>query len=258
MDTKQLMAQEDSLVQLLNQILQMATEYGAVVRVMGALAIRVHCPQFKYIEYKLGRQLTDIDLVVDGRHHRQLEKIAAQLGWSENRMVRVYTAGRRLLFIAPDGMHFDIFFDRLTMCHEIKLKERLEIDYPTISLVDLLLAKMQIVQINEKDLIDTMVLLLEHNIGDTSEETIDVKYLRSLCAADWGLWRTVTMNLEKVKSYLSSLSELSEQERQNGEAKVARLLQEIEAEPKSFKWRMRAKVGDKKKWYRDVEELLRG
>ncbi|GAI23091.1 unnamed protein product, partial [marine sediment metagenome] len=69
--------------------------------------------------------------------------------------------------------------------------------------------------------------------------------------------RTVTMNLEKVKNYLSSVPELPEQERQNGEAKVARLLQEIEGEPKSLKWRMRARVGDKKKWYRDVEEIIR-
>jgi len=257
MDTEQLVAQENKLTQLLNQILQMATEYGAVVRVLGALAFRVHCPQFKYIEYKLGRQLTDIDLVANSRHHHQLEKMFTQLGWSENKMVKVFTAGKRLLFIAPDGMHFDIFFDRIDMCHEINLKGRLEIDYPTISLVDLLLEKMQIVQINEKDLIDTMVLLLEHDIGDTSEETIDVRHLRSLCASDWGLWRTVTMNLEKVKTYLSSVPELSEQERQNGEAKVARLLQEIEGEPKSLKWRMRAKVGDKKKWYRDVEEIIR-
>ena len=116
---------------------------------------------------------------------------------------------------------------------------------------------MQIVRINEKDLIDTMILLLEHNIGNTSQETIDVRYLRSLCASDWGLWRTVTMNLEKLRSYLSSVPELSEQERQNGETKVARLLQEIEAAPKSFKWRMRAKLGDKRKWYRDVDELIR-
>ena len=257
MDIEQLVAQENKLTQLLNQILQLATAYGAVVRVVGALAVRVHCPQFKHIEYKLGRQLTDIDLVANSRHCRQLEKISTQLGWSESRMVRVYTAGKRLLFIAPDGMHFDIFFDRINMCHEINLKGRLEIDYPTISLVDLLLEKMQIVQINEKDLIDTMVLLLEHDIGDTSDETIDVKYLRSLCAADWGLWRTATMNLEKVKNYLSFVPELSEQERQNGGAKVARLLQEIEGEPKSLKWRMRAKVGDKKKWYQDVEELSR-
>lgn len=257
MDTEQLIAQEDSLVQRLNQILQMATEYGATVRVMGALAIRIHCPQFKYIEYKLGRELTDIDLVAKSRDQRQLGKMFTQLGWSESRAIRMFTAGKRWLFTAPDGMHLDIFFDRLIMCHEINLKGRLEIDYPTISLVDLLLGKMQIVHINEKDLIDTMVLLLEHDIGDTSKETIDVRYLCSLCASDWGLWRTVTMNLEKLKSYLSSVPKLSPPERQNGEAKVTTLLQKIEAEPKSLKWRMRAKVGEKKKWYRDVDELIR-
>ncbi|GAI07952.1 unnamed protein product, partial [marine sediment metagenome] len=72
MDIEQLIAQEDSLVQRMNQILQMATEYDAIVRVMGALAFRIHCPQFKYIEYKLGRELTDIDLVANSRHQRQL------------------------------------------------------------------------------------------------------------------------------------------------------------------------------------------
>lgn len=257
MDTKQFINKENELVQLLNQILEKATEYKAVVRVIGALAVRIHCPQFKYIEYKLGRNLTDIDLVASSQTQHQLEKIFTQLEWSEKIGVKIYTGGKRLLYIAPDGMHLDVFFDELNMCHKINLKGRLERDYPTISLVDLLLTKMQIVEINEKDLIDTIVLLLEHEIGDTSDEIIDVSYLRSLCAADWGLWRTITMNLEKVKSYLSSLSELSEPERQNGEAKVARLLQEIEAEPKSFKWRMRAKVGDKRKWYRDVEEIHR-
>jgi len=257
MDIEQLIAQEDSLVQRMNQILQMATEYDAIVRVMGALAFRIHCPQFKYIEYKLGRELTDIDLVANSRHQRQLDRMFTQLEWNETKTIRMFTAGKRWLFTAPDGMHLDIFFDRLVMSHEVNLKGRLEIDYPTISLVDLVLEKMQIVRINEKDLIDTMILLLEHNIGDASQETIDVRYLRSLCASDWGLWRTVTMNLEKLQSYLSSVPELSEQERQNGETKVARLLQEIEAAPKSFKWRMRAKLGDKRKWYRDVDELIR-
>ncbi len=257
MDIEQLLAQENKLFQLMNQVLQKATEYDAVVRVLGALAVRTHCPRFKHIEYELGRELTDIDLVAYSRDRRKLHKMLDQLNFSEDRTIGMFTAGERLLFIAPDGMHLDIFLDRLNMCHEINLKGRLEIDYPTISLVDLLLEKMQIVEINEKDLIDTMVLLLEHDIGDTSKETIDVRYLGSLCASDWGLWRTVTMNLEKLKGYLSLTPELSELERQGGEAKVTKLLQEIEAEPKSLKWRMRAKVGDKKKWYRDVGELMR-
>jgi len=257
MDIEQLKAQEESLLQRLGQLLQMASDYRAVVRVLGALAIRIHCPQFKYIEYKLGRQLTDIDLAARGKDTGKLVEMFTQLAWEESRIVRMYSGGKRLLFTAPDGMHLDIFFDQLTMCHEINLKGRLEIDYPTISLVDLILEKMQIVQINEKDLIDTLILLLEHEIGGATTETIDVEYLCSLCSSDWGLWRTVTMNLEKLKSYISATPQISVEESQNGIAKVDRLLQEIEAEPKSFKWWMRAKVGEKKKWYRDVDELMR-
>jgi hypothetical protein len=255
-DIEKLIAQENKLSQLMNQVIQTATEGGAVVRSIGALAIRAHCPRFRYIEYQLGRYLTDFDLVAYSRDREKLEKIIEPMNFKENREIRMMTSGERLLYLTPDGMHFDIFFDRLNMCHEIDLKGRLELDYPTVSLVDLLLAKMQIVEINEKDLIDTMVLLLEHNLGNTSKETVDVLYLRSLCAWDWGLWRTVTMNLEKVKNYLLSTPGLSQEDREDGVGKVAVLLKEIEAEPKSLKWRIRAKIGDKKRWYRDVSELM--
>ncbi len=257
MNIAQLKAQEEQLVKQLNYLMKMAEDHGAVVRVLGALAIRIHCPQFKHIEYKLGRQLTDIDLTARSADARKLEKMFAQLGWEESSVVRMYSAGKRLLFTASDGMHLDIFYDQLAMCHDINLKGRLEIDYPTISLVDIVLEKMQIVKINEKDLIDTTVLLLEHDVGDHSKETVDAPYLASLCCADWGLWRTVTMNMGKLKDYIAATPQLSRQERQDGEAKVAQLLEEIDAAPKCLKWRMRAKIGDKKKWYRDVDELMR-
>ena len=100
MDTQRLIAQEDRLIQQLNQILEMANEHKAVVRVMGALAVRIHCPRFKHIEYKLGRELTDIDLAANGRHQHQIEKMFTQVGWNENRAVRMFTAGKRWLFIA--------------------------------------------------------------------------------------------------------------------------------------------------------------
>jgi hypothetical protein len=255
MDIEQLVAQENKLVHLMNQVVEQAAQGGVVVRLIGALAIRIHCPRFKYIEYQLARQLTDFDLVAYSRDREKLEKIIEPMNFKENREIRMMTSGERLLYLTPDGMHFDIFFDRLNMCHEVNLKGRLEIDFPTVSLVDLLLAKMQIIEINEKDLIDTTVLLLEHEIGGPLKEMVDAGYLRSLCASDWGLWRTVTMNLNKVKSYLISVPEVSEEDQRNGLGKVKNLLQEIDDEPKSFKWRLRGKVGDRKKWYRDVSEL---
>lgn len=257
MNDERVVRQEKELFQLMDQILQVASHYKAALRVLGATAIRIHCPHYKYIEYKLGRELSDIDFVAYSNQARGVEKAFKQFGWNENKAIRMFTQGKRWLFITDSGIHLDIFFDRVDMCHEINLKGRLGIDYPTISLVDLLLEKMQIVQINEKDLIDTAVLLLEHDIGDSNKETIDISYLCSLCSSDWGLWRTVTTNLRKVELYSSSVRELSEMERRNVQAKVTELLQRIVAKPKSLSWRLRAKIGDKKKWYRDVDEMVR-
>jgi hypothetical protein len=104
-----------------------------------------------------------------------------------------------MIFQRPEnGLHVDIFFDRLNFCHEIKWLDRLEADSPTLPLAEMLLEKMQIVKINEKDIIDTIVLLLEHDLGTHDQDAINVAQIGDLCAQDWGLWRTTTMNLGKV------------------------------------------------------------
>ena len=68
-----------------------------------------------------------------------------------------YVSDKRMLFMGrylfenPDNKrHIDIFFDKLEFCHIIDFRGRLEIDYPTISLSDILLQKMQIVQTSLK------------------------------------------------------------------------------------------------------------
>ena len=95
-------------------------------------------------------------------------------------------------------IHLDVFYDRLEFCHVIPLADRLEADSPTIPLAELLLSKLQIVKINEKDVVDTILLMLDHPLGHGDVDTIDADRVASLCAADWGLWRTLTMNLAKV------------------------------------------------------------
>ena len=103
--------------------------------------------------------------------------------------------------------------DKLDFCHPIPWKGRLEVDNPTIPLAELLLEKMQIVKINEKDIIDTIMLLLEHEICGDDEDHINSQHVAKLCAGEWGLWRTTTMNLEKVRDYLPHL-DLDEEHKQ--------------------------------------------
>jgi hypothetical protein len=116
---------------------------------------------------------------------------------------------------------------------------------------------MQIVRINEKDLIDTMMLIREHRVGDEEEETINRSRLANLCAQDWGLWKTVTTNLRKVKDYVNTCQGIEDSDRVDVKLKIDQLLANIDAAPKSTRWSLRAKIGEKKKWYNDVEELTR-
>jgi hypothetical protein len=150
-----------------------------------------------------------------------------------------------------------VFFDNLSFCHVIELRDRLEIDYPTVSLVDLLLEKLQIVEINEKDIIDCIMLLCDHSVGEADNETINKNYLATLFAREWGWWRTGTMNLDKIMHFVDGCDQLTDEDKNDVHGKIDALREAIEAEPKSRKWRRRAKIGDKRKWYRDVEEVVR-
>jgi hypothetical protein len=137
----------------------------------------------------------------------------------------------------------------------IRWTERLEVDSPTIPLAEMVLEKMQIVQINEKDVIDTIMLLLEHPLGDIDQETINIKRIAELCSADWGLWRTTTMNLDKVRQLAHGYKQLKDEEKAHVESQVASALQRIDKEPKPLAWRLRDRVGDRVKWYKEVDEV---
>jgi len=251
-------APKTDLVKEAERVLEFATKRNIVLRLLGGVAIKIHCQTYDYLFEAMGRKIPDIDLVTYNKHHKEVGKMFTELGYEEDRMIRMLYFGKRLIFYDhQNNRHLDIFVDKLRMCHEIDFTGRLEMDYPTASLVDILLSKMQVVQLNERDVIDTIVLLREHEIGNNDKETINSDYLAKLCANDWGLWKTVTMNLEKVKSLLTKYEALTETDRQDVLAKISKLLEIIEKEPKSAKWRMRSVIGEKKQWYKDVEEVVR-
>jgi hypothetical protein len=142
--------------------------------------------------------------------------------------------------------------DKLDFCHPIPWKGRLEVDPITIPLAELLLEKMQIVKINEKDIIDTIMLLLEHEIDANDEDRINGQHVAKLCAGEWGLWRTTSMNLEKVRDYLPHV-DLEEEHKQIVKTRVAELLSAMDDYPKGTKWKLRARIGDKMKWYNEID-----
>ena len=240
----------------LKRIIKASDEAGILLRVIGSLAFQMHCLKYGYLQEAMGRAYTDIDFAGYRKQTQEIKNLMADLGYTERQNVFIFSEGDRSIFDNPDvGIYVDVFYDKLDFCHEISWKERLEVDAPTIPLAEMLLEKMQIVEINEKDVIDTIMLLLEHPLGDTDDETINIKLIAELCSTDWGLWRTTTMNLDKVRQLAHGYEQLKEEQKAYIESQVTSALERIEAEPKSLAWRLRDRVGDRVKWYKEVDEV---
>lgn len=229
---------------------------------MGALAIRLHSPRYAGLHEKLKRlgerEFTDIDFMASGKHRKGIRKVLEEQGYEINQPVLRLFGYKRHIYENPKSrISVDVFFDKLEMCHTIDFRKRLKVDYPTISLADLLLEKMQIVEINEKDIKDSIVLLRAHDVGESDKDLVNAKYVAELLAKDWGFWYTATTNLKKLKKFLMRYDVLTDEDRKDVSEKIRKILEYVDKEPKTMGWKWRARTGPKKKWYRDVEEVLR-
>ncbi len=238
--------------------LQAEENQKLILRLVGALAFRYHCPQYGYFQDALGREFTDIDFASYGRYFQDIIRFLTELGYEEDKMVtRLFGEGRLLFHDPVNGRHIDVFLDKLDFSHVLPLVGRLEADPVTLPLAELIIEKMQIVQINEKDLIDTIMLLREHPIGDTDDETINANIIAGLLADDWGLWRTVTRNLWDLNDLVDRYPQLTDEDKFTIRGRISELEERIEQQPKSMRWQVRNAIGDKVKWYKDVEEMIR-
>jgi hypothetical protein len=217
---------------------------------------RIHSPKSIALHKSMGRELSDLDFITYANNERKIFSLLGDAGYPIDRRSQMLMSvnKRYILRDRVNNRNLDVFFDRLDFCHVIDFKRRLEVDYPTISLADLLLEKLQIVKIEPKDLKDAIVLLREHNIGDADKETINAGYISKLLSGDWGFWYTFTTNLSKMQAHLQTLSMLPPDEHEKIGANIGNLRDRIEKEPKSMGWRMRARVGPKKQWYKTVDE----
>ena len=230
------------------------------LRLLGALAIRIHCPKYNYLHEDLKRTYTDLDFIAYRKQKDAVLKFLTSLGYSYDfRILAVYGANRIILTHKTTQLKVDIFIDKLEFCHTIDFAKnrRLEVDFPTISVSDLLVEKMQIVNITEKDIIDTCILVLEHEVGNSDDNMFNMDYITGLLSQNWGFYYTVTMNLGKVKESLLKNQKISDSEKNTGANKIDTIVDAIEKAPKSSSWKLRARVGPSKKWYNEVEDVIR-
>jgi hypothetical protein len=243
-------------------IVEQAEQRGIQLRLLGAVAFRIHCPAHQDLQVSMNRVLTDLDFAAYYKQEKAIDKFfMGELGFESQTAALTpgLMLGRKIYLDPTDSRpHVDIFFDKLNMCHVVSWeKGRLALDKPTITLADLMLEKLQIVHINEKDVKDVMMLLLEHDIGDSDNEVVNGKYISAIMGKDWGFYYTTTTNLNKIKSLLGQYDALSSADRELISGRIDKLLGMIDSEPKSLGWKLRAKVGTKKQWYNDVEEVER-
>jgi hypothetical protein len=243
----------DSIIDSAKGLVEKANQKGLILRILGAVAFRIYCPKFGGL-LRESRVITDIDFMAYNRQVNRVESFMVEEGY-ERRFPSIASiaVNRRIFFDKKNGVNIDIFFDKLQMCHNIDFRGRLETDSPTIPLAELLLEKLQIVQLNEKDVKDVIVLLREHETA--GNDSIDVGCIARILSNDWGFYYTATKNLKEIRSLLKHYKYLVETDGDLIESKIDKMLETIEREPKSLGWNLRAKVGTRKTWYNKVEAI---
>jgi hypothetical protein len=229
------------------RLLEASADKKIVLRLLGGVAVSLRCPSSG--REGLKRSYVDMDFVGHEKQSRAIGAFFVEMGYQPRPRFNALMGRKRLIFNdLTNERRVDIFLDVFEMCHKFNFAERLALEPLTLPLADLLATKLQIVQINEKDFRDLTALFLDHDVGSEDGETINGRYLARLCSNDWGTYKTFTTNLAKLEAAIDIYG-LTPPEMDTTKARIARLVDMIEKEPKSLAWKMRARVGEKKTWY---------
>jgi hypothetical protein len=236
------------------RLIARASADGVPLRLLGGVGIRLRAPGELAPAFR--RTYADLDFVTEKKAARRSAELFRTEGYEPHVAFNALHGGERMLFFDNDhDRQVDVFVGAFSMCHKIPLDGRIEVDPVSIPLAELLLTKLQVVELNEKDVRDALALLHDHEVGDEDGDFLNASRVASLCAADWGLWRTITQNLISCRAFAQTY-DVPDRERLDG--RLGSLLERIDAEPKSRGWRMRAKIGDRKRWYDLPEEVAGG
>lgn len=236
------------------RLLALARERGASFALLGGVAVRLHAPE---VPPALDREYKDLDFAVPRGGGRAAGQLLTDAGYEPQVVFNAMNGKERLLFHDNEhGRQVDVFVGSFRMCHEIPLSDRLEAGADTVPLAELLLTKLQIIELNEKDIRDTVLILHGHDVADHDQDAVNGARVAKLCAEDWGLWRTITANLERCATDVDAY-ELPDHDRARVRDRLKALLGHVEAAPKSRAWKLRAKIGERKRWYDLPEEVQR-
>ncbi|HEX5990404.1 MAG TPA: hypothetical protein VFY75_09345 [Solirubrobacterales bacterium] len=233
------------------RIAETAAERGIALRLLGGVAIALSCPSSR--QSPLRRRYGDIDFATSSVAKGEASRLLEGLGYIPDREFNTLYGHRRLYFADPlHQRQVDVFVDEANLCHRIDFRPRLELVPTTLAPADLALMKLQVVETDEKDYLDLCALFADYELSE-DENGVNCKYIAELSASDWGLWRTIGIVSERTESFASHLP--------NFEAAglvIARLRDlrvKLDTVPKSRRWKLRSRVGERKRWYELPEEV---
>lgn len=222
------------------------------LKITGGVAVALRCPSA--LRAPLSRQYADVDAVGHARDGAHISTLLQSLGYEPDDGFNAVNGATRLFFMdRANERQFDVFLDQVDMCHRIDLSKRLGVDPQTIPLADLLLMKLQVIETNSKDYLDILALLVDQSF--TSDDAgINLDRLAALTSSDWGLWRTTTMVAKRAGEFAQELDGFEQRSRVHEQ--VRRYLEAVESSDKTRAWRLRARIGERKRWYELPEEVL--
>lgn len=245
------------------RLVEEASKRQIPLRLLGGVAIRIHCSELMDFATKLMRlgegqqEYTDLDFMSLTKFRKnQMKDFFTEMGYEKRPTTMSTAATQRHIYFHPKGWFYvDVFFDKLLAAnHPLDFRGRLELDSPTVTPTDLLLEKVQIVFPSEKDVKDLILLLYAHEIALQEEKNrINADFIATKLSSDWGFWYTVTTNLKGLNQYVTAAENLTDTEKHEIALKVEKLLTAIDDKPKGTGWKMRSVMGNKRKWYNPVE-----
>ena len=238
------------------RLLDLASANGLPLRLLGGVAIRLRAPGELAAAFE--RRYADLDFVTAKGASGKAQAFFREAGYEPHKAFNALNGNERLLFFDTDNeRQVDVFVGAFAMSHRIPLHDRLEVEATTLPLAELLLTKLQIAQLNEKDVRDALAVLHGHAVGEADGDTVNTARIAELCGADWGLWRTITGNLSTCRDHVARY-DLSDAEKETLRARIDEILDRIEREPKTRGWKLRARIGERKRWYELPEEVAGG
>jgi hypothetical protein len=238
-------------------LVNLAQHQDLHLRLIGGLAVRMHSPNMA--RFHVRREYADIDLVAYREDSRRLEPFFLQMGYQADKAFNTLNGSRRQIFHdIHNDRHVDIFVGDFEMCHRLPLSERLGLHHATVPLAELFLSKAQIVQLNRKDALDLIGLLLDNEAGSTDAGAINVDRIAQLCARDWGLHQTTQMNLKRLEVILQAGDLGLDQSQTDRVLKRIGIIRDgLANASKPWQWKARDRVGTRLRWYAEVEEVNR-